>query len=223
MSKKRSSSVSSNSSEDEIDFLENEFLKIKIDDNHLAIPIPKEEIKIYEDEVLEVMKSGCNRQIAEYALMEYKKIEDKEEGPKLFELKDEYKNTKKDIFEKIKQQVKDSIGKNKDSINNDEQNKDLYDFDDEIQELLDICKEEIKNTDNKGDSIEKCIKSCFLNILQSKEEDNIKFLEKKKKFNEKRDAVIESALRRVKKIVNDENEYKIFYKDYYGKDDEKEE
>ena len=222
MSKKRTSSVSSNSSEDEIDFLENEFLKIKIDDNHLAIPIPKEEIKIYEDEVLEVMKSGCNRQIAEYALMEYKKIEDKEEGPKLFELKDEYKNTKKDIFEKIKQQVKDSIGKNKDSINNDEQNKDLYDFDDEIQELLDICKEEIKNTDNKGDSIEKCIKSCFLNILQSKE-DNIKFLEKKKKFNEKRDAVIESALRRVKKIVNDENEYKIFYKDYYGKDEEKEE
>jgi len=59
--------------------------------------------------------------------------------------------------------------------------------------------------------------------LQSKEEDNIKFLEKKKKFNEKRDAVIESALRRVKKIVNDENEYKIFYKDYYGKDEEKEE
>ena len=44
------------------------------------------------------------------------------------------------------------------------------------------------------------------------------FKEAKKNYNEKRTSLIDSALRLVKKIVNDDNEYKKFYKNYFGKE-----
>ena len=47
----------------------------------------------------------------------------------------------------------------------------------------------------------------------------MKFKETRDLYIEKREAVIEAALRKIKKIVNDENEYKIFYKNYFGKDE----
>ena len=52
---------------------------------------------------------------------------------------------------------------------------------------------------------------------------NLKTIEEKEKYgkikseyNEKREAVIEAALRKIKKIVNNENEYNIFYNNYFN-------
>ena len=66
----RKKSTSSNTSDKEMEYLEKEFLNCDVND----IPVPKtDEIGDYEREVLEVMKTGCNRQIAEYVIIEYKK------------------------------------------------------------------------------------------------------------------------------------------------------
>ena len=42
------------------------------------------------------------------------------------------------------------------------------------------------------------------------------FIKKRKEYIDKRDAVIEACLRKIRKIVNDEKEYEIFYESYYG-------
>ena len=56
-------------------------------------------------------------------------------------------------------------------------------------------------------------------IGELNEEEKKEFEQKRKAYIDKRDAVIESALRKVRKIVNDEKEYKKFYKEYYGEDE----
>ena len=50
------------------DELEDEFLKCNLED----LPLPIKKLEDFEFEINEVMKSGCNRQIAEYSLLEYK-------------------------------------------------------------------------------------------------------------------------------------------------------
>ena len=207
-----------NSSDKEKDFLEEEFLKCNIED----LPIPREELKDYEKEIQEVMKSGCNRQIAEYVFLEYKNLEDEEEKDskkkKLCELKKDYEQKHKNsLIEKVTEKVIDKLIKENKEI---QDFKDIEGYEDEIDEILEnedlnaILKE--KNIDN----IESYIKHfIYLEIENMNQEEKKKFKETRDLYIEKREAVIEAALRKIKKIVNDENEYKIFYKNYYGKDE----
>ena len=198
MSKKNSQSQ--NSSDKEIDFLEEEFLKCSPDD----LPVPKEEIKIYNDEVLEVMKSGCNRQIAEHVMIKYKNLEDGEGKDKLNDLKNKYNITKIKFYEKIKTMLE-----NKNDIKNNE-NKELSEYEEEINELCESNKDKDKND----------IKLAIDKLVNEKDKDEEvkQFLEAREKYFRKREAVIEAALRKVKKIVNDKEEYKQFFKEYYGKE-----
>ena len=93
-------------------------------------------------------------------------------------------------------------------------------YENEIDEILEsevlykIKKENKKNLDN----VEKYAK-YYLNQYLIKEKDNKEFVDKRKKYYEKREAVIEASLRKVKKIVNDEEEYKKFYEEYFSSED----
>ena len=196
-----------NSNEEEKNYLEEDFLNCDIGE----FPSPKKELTNYEDYVTEVMKSGCNRQIAEYVILEYIKLEEKEpKNKKLLNLRDEYLKASNTILTYTKEAISNST---KDKNFGDEQPK--YDFEDEI-EL--VCKS-IKNEDDEVnyERLAKNYLGKYYNELSEK--DKKEFDEKRKAYIDKRDAVIESALRRVRKIVNNEDEYKKFYKSYYGKDE----
>ena len=75
------------------DDMENEFLTLseKIIDKLK----PKKELSTFEIDINEIMKSGCNRQIAEYALMKYNIQE------KLKEENQKYIASKKEIINDI--------------------------------------------------------------------------------------------------------------------------
>lgn len=206
------------SSDKEQDYLEDLFLKCDIGD----IPIPKiDEIGPYENEVLEVMKSGCNRQIAEYVIMEYKKQEDKDKKDINFVPLDKLYESYNNIIKKYIEDAQYDLKNNKGGVNNFDENmdKDLEGFENEIETVMSCVEEEDNNNQGK-DTIENKAKYFLHKYLfekKKKEEiDKIKALNKK--YYDKRDAVIESALRKVKKIVNDDNEFKKFYKAYYEKD-----
>jgi hypothetical protein len=203
---------SSNSSDNEKDFLEEEFLKLKIED----IPIPKAGLEDYELDIQEVMKSGCNRQIAEYVIEGIKKLEESQDNKskKLIDLRKEYRNI-------IKKAIEDTINDLDDHITNKKTtygDRELDDYDDEIDEILNsdkIQKAKNANDDLNLENIEKIAKYYLDENLKKIDKGNLE--EKKKEYNEKREAVIEAALRKIKKIVNDEQEYDIFYKNYFKK------
>ena len=203
---------SSNSSDNEKDFLEEEFLKLKIED----IPIPKAGLEDYELDIQEVMKSGCNRQIAEYVIEGIKKLEESQDNKskKLIDLRKEYRNI-------IKKAIEDTINDLDDHITNKKStygDRELDDYDDEIDEILNsdkIQKAKNANDDLNLENIEKIAKYYLDENLKKIDKGNLE--EKKKEYNEKREAVIEAALRKIKKIVNDEKEYDIFYKNYFKK------
>ena len=219
----RQKSISSNSSDKENDYLEEEFLKLSTKD----IPIPKPQIKMYEPEVQEVMKSGCNRQIAEYALLQYKEIEDKDNSlEKLSILRNEYNKVKKDIINNVRTDVENYVKEGKLDLDTKENNEFKIDgYENEIEEILESDKlNEMKKDNTKNlDNVEKYAKYYLEQHL--KKEKNIEvFKEKRKKYYDKREAVIEACLRKIKKIVNDEEEYKKFYEEYFNsKEDKKEE
>ena len=202
----------------EDDELENAFLDdCNIDD----LPLPNPELTDYQIELREVMKSGCNLQIAEYALI---KLKIKTE---LEKLKGNYNNEKKSImddvqdnFDSIFNEIKEGEGKQNDiSINeNKDKNKDkendiekYYEEVDEIMENKLHEKEEIQGIDIN--LLKKKLLEKFEEILKSSD-NREKLLEARENYLKKREAIIEAALRIVKKIVNDENEYKIFEKEY---------
>ena len=223
MSSTNRNSNSSNSSDKEKDFLEEEFLKCNVDD----LPIPKEDLEKYEKEIQEVMKSGCNRQIAEYVISEYKKLEDEEaeeaknenkQFKRLWELGDDYSKFLDKIIGRAADKLKNEIDKPVEGFN------ELEGYEDEIDKLLDNATLKEKLQDKNINEIE----SYAMHFLK-REIDNLKNNEKeefekaRKIYIDKREAVIEAALRKIKKIVNDDNEYKIFYKNYYGKEEPKDE
>ena len=211
-----SKSNNNSDSEKEMEYLEDEFLKCTIDD----IPFPKEEIKEYESEVQEVMKSGCNRQIAEYVILQYKKFEDEEvktneNMKKLSQLREEYDEYKNAVINNAYQKFRDEI-KNKD---NKEAILEGYEY--EIEEIIEkINGNEILKKNNVTLENPENYANYYLNeaIKGLNENDKKRFDETRKVFINKREAVIESALRKIKEIVNDDKEYKKFYKEYYGKE-----
>ena len=216
-------SNSSNSSDKEKDFLEEEFLKCNVDD----LPIPKEDLEKYEKEIQEVMKSGCNRQIAEYVISEYKKLEDEEaeeaknenkEFKRLWELRDDYSKFLDKIINRAAEKLKNDIGKPVEGFN------ELEGYEDEIDKLLDNATLKEKLQDKNINDIESyAMHFLKIEIDNSKKDEKEKFEKTRKIYIDKREAVIEAALRKIKKIVNDDNEYKIFYKNYYGKEEPKDE
>ena len=193
--------------EEEKNYLEEEFLKCEIGD----FPSPKTELKDYEEYVTEVMKSGCNRQIAEYVILEYVKLEEKDtNNKKLLDLREEYLKATNKVLTFTKEAITNSInrGQTVEDISSE--------YEDEI-EL--VCKNLVKKEDDNI-NYEKYAK-FFLEkyIGELNDEEKKEFEQKRKAYIDKRDAVIESALRKVRKIVNDEKEYKKFYKEYYGEDE----
>ena len=223
MSSTNRNSHSSNSSDKEKDFLEEEFLKCNVDD----LPIPKEGLEKYEKEIQEVMKSGCNRQIAEYVISEYKKLEDEEaeeakneniEFKRLWELRDDYSKFLDKIINRAAEKLKNDIGKPVEGFN------ELEGYEDEIDKLLDNATLKEKLQDKNINDIESyAMHFLKIEIDNSKKDEKEKFEKTRKIYIDKREAVIEAALRKIKKIVNDDNEYKIFYKNYYGKEEPKDE
>ena len=202
----------------EDDELENAFLDdCNIDD----LPLPNPELTDYQIELREVMKSGCNLQIAEYALI---KLKIKTE---LEKLKGNYNNEKKSImddvqdnFDSIFNEIKEGEGKQNQNdisiIENKDKDKEndiekYYEEIDEIMETKLLEKQEIQGIDIN--LLKKKLLEKFEEILKSSD-NREKFIEARENYQKKREAIIEAALRIVKKIVNDENEYKIFEKEY---------
>ena len=219
--------------DENLDYLEKEFLNCKIED----IPLPIDEIEEnLEEEVLEVMKSGCNLQIAEYVILKYKEIED-DRKKKLLDFKKNYEKSKieyfNDIIKNIKDKeneiniIKDDIAK-KYNIKDNKENK-IYDqiVDGKLKDYVDEIKKYLKNykdnEDNKikikDDLYEKTIKYIiYKNLYIENNKDNDekmkKFFEERELYIQKREPVVEACLRKVKKIVNDEKEYNKYYKEY---------
>ena len=198
----------------EDDELEEEFLKCDIND----LPLPKEELKDFEFEINEVMKSGCNRQIAEYALMKY------DIGPNLSEVKNIYQRNKDKVKQKVKVEFDTYINNYKNGNDVDEENDEKDEkkrYIEEAEEMLEENIERIKGKENykyeDNNLIKEFLMSKFKSCVCGADDKGEEFLKSKNNYIEKRDALVESALRLVKKIVNDDNEYKKFYEGYFGK------
>ena len=228
MSTKTSTNKNDNKRED--DELEDAFLECKFED----FPSPKEELENYQFELREIMKSGCNLQIAEYSLLQcnifshldsYKKNYDKKLGPILVLMEKRiqiYKSKEKDNNQK-KNDEKNKNDDNQNQTENEEeeeedQNKEYKDYEEEIDAIMEKHPEELeKYSQMELDKIKKDWMKIFYELVEASVNKE-SFKEAKKNYNEKRTSLIDSALRLVKKIVNDDDEYKKFYKNYFGKE-----
>jgi hypothetical protein len=219
----------SNNDNKDLDYLEEEFLQCQLEDIPLPIDILEEDL---EEEVGEVMKSGCNRQIAEYVILKYQEIENDEDGkPKLIKFKKDYEKSRNEYFNEIisnKKNKKDEIEKVKENISN-KQNRDNINekyiaqfVDDKLRDYIEEIKKVTKNYKDNGANSEEneetikyiLYKNLFIEDQKDNDEKTNKFFEERKKYIQKRDAVVEACLRKVKKIVNDDDEYNKFNKEY---------
>ena len=200
----------------EKDELEEEFLNnCRLED----LPIPKKELEKFQFEVEEVLKSGCNLQIAEYSLLQYD-IENN-----LGEYKDKYNDLKEKFMNNLSGEISvyynnltENNNINKNEYQDDDEEKDKKkEFDEEAEEIF---QKNIDKFEKMKDRTKDQIKGGLMNLFKirvEKSEDKEIFLNAKREYIKKRDALIESALRLVKKIVNDENEYKKFHENYFKK------
>ena len=211
------SNENQNLQENEIeDDMENDFLEL--DENIINKLVPKDELKNFEIDINEIMKSGCNRQIAEYALMKYNIQEKlKKENQDYIESKTEIKN---DIINKLGPKLSDLL---KDENRRDED----VEYDPFFEEVIDEIVKDllIKKTKNIIDV--NLIKKGVVQLISNENYNFDKFKNDKEKYIKIREPIIEAALRLVKKIVNkkksedseefeDSDEYKEFVKEYYG-------
>ena len=195
-----------NQNQSEKDELEDAFLSIDFELLEKKIT-PNKELSNYELDVKEIMNIGCNRQLAEYAL---NKIEInsklKEENKKYLEAKNKFINkikgtiNIKEILEKV----------NKNALDIDVPT--LYEkifFEEIIEEIMDkYLKENYEFFSEYG------FKSNLIKEIKENKKlkfDLDEFIKSKKEYIEKRQPIIEAALRLARKILNDEKEYKNFY------------
>ncbi len=182
------------------------------------LPIPKKELEKFQFEVREVMKSGCNLQIAEYSLLQYDIVN------YLTKYKDEYNQYKDKFMKLLKDEINVYFNNLKEGVvdkleDEDEDTKNKYE--EEADEIMDKNLETIESI--KERTTEQ-IKEDLMNIFKKKvdkSDDKDNFEIAKENYVKKRDALIESALRLVKKIVNDEKEYDKFHEAYYKKKEDK--
>ena len=216
MSNKTTISSKKGDNKYEEDELEEEFLKCELKD----LPIPKKELEKFQFEVREVMKSGCNLQIAEYSLLQYDIVN------YLTKYKDEYNQYKDKFMKLLKDEIKVYFNNLKENIikaeYEDDDDKDTKNkYEEEADEIMD---ENLETIESIKERTTEQIKEDLMNIFKKKVDesgDKDDFDNAKENYVKKRDALIESALRLVKKIVNDENEYNIFKENYYKKKEDK--
>ena len=223
MSTKTSTNKNDNKRED--DELEDAFLECKFED----FPSPKEELENYQFELREIMKSGCNLQIAEYSLLQCnifshldsaKKNYDKKLGPILVEMEKRIQIYFKDLSDEQNNQKKNNDQNQTENEEEEEedQNKEYKYYEEEVDTIMEKHPEELeKYSQTELDKIKKDWMKIFYELVEESGNKE-SFKEAKKNYNEKRTSLIDSALRLVKKIVNDDNEYKQFYKNYFGKE-----
>ena len=205
------------------DDMENEFLTLseKIIDKLK----PKKELSTFEIDINEIMKSGCNRQIAEYALMKYNIQE------KLKEENQKYIASKKEIINDIK----NKLGTKLDNLLKDENRKDdVVEYEPLYEEIYDEIVEYLLNKNPKSIIDINFIKNGVVKLLSTENINFDKFKNEKEIYVKKREPIIEAALRLVKKIVNnkkqkpdepeeleeskeleDSEEYKKFLEEYF--------
>ena len=208
------------------DDMENEFLTLseKIIDKLK----PKKELSTFEIDINEIMKSGCNRQIAEYALMKYNIQE------KLKEENQKYIASKKEIIDNIKYK----LGTKLDNLLKDENRKDdVVEYEPLYEEIYDEIVEYLLNKNPKSIIDINFIKNGVVKLLSTENINFDKFKNEKEIYVKKREPIIEAALRLVKKIVNnkkqkpdepeepeeskeleDSEEYKKFLEEYFEKE-----
>ena len=208
------------------DELEDEFLKCNLED----LPLPIKKLEDFEFEINEVMKSGCNRQIAEYSLLEYEsdlfQPEPKNEHEKskdsnkktLSELKNQYKDSKDSIKKDMQNDM--SIANYINGLSTANYKKDEKStYEEEADEIFEENIKEIEGNENykieDKDAIKEFIMSDFKSRVEKLgEKEKEIFVKSRKNYRDKRDAIIEAALRLVKKIVNNEKEYEKFEEGY---------
>ncbi len=208
------------------DDMENEFLTLseKIIDKLK----PKKELSTFEIDINEIMKSGCNRQIAEYVLMKYNIQE------KLKEENQKYIASKKEIINDIK----NKLGTKLDNLLKDENRKDdVVEYEPLYEEIYDEIVEYLLNKNPKSIIDINFIKNGVVKLLSTENINFDKFKNEKEIYVKKREPIIEAALRLVKKIVNnkkqkpdepeepeeskeleDSEEYKKFLEEYFEKE-----
>ena len=201
-----------NENKKEYDILEEQFMQnsCKVED----IPIPKKKVECFEFEIRKIMESGCNRQIAEYSLLKCEENNIKD----LKNLKAKYIEVKNKIRRSLDGDVEVYLDNLKNDRPNDinEEVKFYPEYEEEadeiIEEKFDIIENEPKLLTEK-DSIKKYIMTRYKYFSDGAYKDE-KFFDYKKAYTDKRDAILEAALRVVKKVVNDEIKYDTFYKEY---------
>ena len=195
-----------NQNQSEKDELEDAFLSIDFELLEKKIT-PNKELSNYELDVKEIMNIGCNRQLAEYVLNKieiHSKL--KEENKKYIDAKNKFINkikgtiNIKEILEKV----------NKNALDIDVPT--LYEkifFEEIIEEIMDkYLKENYEFFSEYG------FKSNLIKEIKENKKlkfDLDEFIKSKKEYIEKRQPIIEAALRLARKILNDEKEYKNFY------------
>ena len=198
-----------NQNQSEKDELEDAFLSIDFELLEKKIT-PNKELSNYELDVKEIMNIGCNRQLAEYVLNKieiHSKL--KEENKKYIDAKNKFINkikgtiNIKEILEKV----------NKNALDIDVPT--LYEkifFEEIIEEIMDkYLKENYEFFSEYG------FKSNLIKEIKENKKlkfDLDEFIKSKKEYIEKRQPIIEAALRLARKILNDEKEYKNY--EYYN-------
>ena len=208
----KTTTQSTNENKKEYDILEEQFMQnsCKVED----IPIPKKKVECFEFEIRKIMESGCNRQIAEYSLLKCEENNIKD----LKNLKAKYIEVKNKIRKSLDGDVEVYLENLKNDRPNDinEEVKFYPEYEEEadeiIEEKFDIIENEPKLLTEK-DSIKKYIMTRYKYYSDGAYKDE-KFFDYKKAYTDKRDAILEAALRVVKKVVNDEIKYDTFYKEY---------
>ena len=208
----KTTTQSTNENKKEYDILEEQFMQnsCKVED----IPIPKKKVECFEFEIRKIMESGCNRQIAEYSLLKCEENNIKD----LKNLKAKYIEVKNKIRKSLDGDVEVYLENLKNDRPNDinEEVKFYPEYEEEadeiIEEKFDIIENEPKLLTEK-DSIKKYIMTRYKYFSDGAYKDE-KFFDYKKAYTDKRDAILEAALRVVKKVVNDEIKYDTFYKEY---------
>ena len=199
-----------NQNQSEKDELEDAFLSIDFELLEKKIT-PNKELSNYELDVKEIMNIGCNRQLAEYVLNKieiHSKL--KEENKKYLEAKNKFINKIKGTIN-IKE-ILEKVNKNALDINVPTLYEKIF-FEEIIEEIMDKYLKENYEFFSQYEFKSNLIKEIKENKKLKFDLDE--FIKSKKEYIEKRQPIIEAALRLARKILNDEKEYKNFY-EYYN-------
>ena len=194
--------------------LEKDFLKIDMDELD-KIYKNKEILSNYELEIKEIMKIGCNRQIAEYSLLKnnIESILEKENSKYIKERNNLLKEITKKLGYKIKALIKDLVNTENITCAIEDSFYEELPYEEIIDLIIEKYEKEIPvevyKYVNFKENLKKLIKDNDEYIGLNK------FIEIKKEYIKQREPLIEAALRLVKKIINDENEYNKFYNEFY--------